>query len=92
MMGTMIVYDWVTITPHTYRTLAHHRDMADRIMATLGYDKDMVCEIRVSEQGRTEVDYLWRHNGELQYGDMRTTIIEARYPSVTDHHQGRGVG
>lgn len=50
--------DLLVITPATYHALRHHRDLADGIMAWLGYTPECVVEIRVSE-GHTEVDWLW---------------------------------
>ena len=45
------------ITPASYREIPHHRDLANRIMTTLGLNPDDVTEIRTDETG-TEVDVL----------------------------------
>jgi hypothetical protein len=49
----------LVITPDSYHTRERDREIADRIMAELGYNPDHVLEIRVSETA-VEVDMIDR--------------------------------
>lgn len=67
---SVVVLGCVTITPDTYRHNERHHEIADRVMATHGYEPNDVTEIRLTETC-TEVDWRWRD------GHIRTTRYEA---------------
>ena len=49
----------LVITPDSYHHRRQHRDIADTVMTTYGYDPNNVIEIRLTE-GNTEVDWINR--------------------------------
>jgi hypothetical protein len=68
----------LTITVDDYLT-GRHREIADRLMAVVGFTPSMVTEIRVSE-GHTEIDWLWLDDAghpHIEAGGIvtRTTTI-----------------
>lgn len=86
----------LTITVESYHTDIHHQRFADALLDTYRFDPKNVVEIRVHDDGAMiEVDQVWYHHGAVQTVpdgdgrklDIRTCVIEPRYPSVTTEEE-----